>query len=845
VTSWSSCQLTLLIVLLPLKAMATLRFRSLDELTPADEARVGGKAWNCARLKHHGFPVPDALAIPADAADADLPAIDRDPWFDRWPPDEPFAVRSSGIGEDAPEQSFAGIHETYLNVGRASVIGAVAACRASAHSERARAYRRARGLPIQSNAAGVLIQRMIHPFAAGVAFTVDPLTGAAGEVVINSTSGFAAALVDGHIDPDEIRVRKSDNAILFCRAGAAADSAAVPRPSLSTSQAQELAVLLTRIERHYGAPQDVEWCHDGAQFWIVQSRPVTVAASAAGGEGTEWTRANLAEVLPELTSPQALGVFEQILNTAERRCMGRLMAPESVLGPMVKPFYGRLYFNLSQLRHVCLMGRTAPADMLRSLGHPGDIRPEDEQVRRPPVREWIACLPDFVRLLSRHVRAEALMRAHERTVAAYVANLSSVDPRTLRDDQLWAELLDWQRTGTEWLEIVLLFGGVLIFETALRTVCARVGAPFEHVLYSHLAAGEKSVSAQQAFDLVALARVARAEPRVSEWLQQPEGLRTALHGTAFLAAFDQFLDRYGHRGLYESDWALPRYAEDPGPILQALRLHLVGTDGRQADVDPALVSERTEAEAATVRMALESRMTGLRRWTLRPRARWLLARIKQYYVWREQCRSDMIRVLAIVRRWHLVLAQRFVERGWLDRREDYFLLRLEEISPAIEIHARATTLRDIVAVRSAEMDRYRRIQMPLLMHESELHHLIRTAGFGDRDDSDHELRGVPVSRGLVEGEVVVIDNPGDFARMKRGAILVTRATDPSWTPLFTLASGVIVEVGGVLSHASTVAREYGIPALANVRRATRRLRTGDRVLLNATEGFVRKLSSAH
>jgi len=256
------------------------------------------------------------------------------------------------------------------------------------------------------------------------------------------------------------------------------------------------------------------------------------------------------------------------------------------------------------------------------------------------------------------------------------------------------------------------------------------------------------------------------------------------------------------------------------------------------------VSERAEAEAATVRAALESRMTGLRRWTLRPRARWLLARIKQYYVWREQCRSDMIRVLAIVRRWHLVLAQRFVERGWLDRHEDYFLLRLEEISPALETHARATTLRDIVAVRSAEMDRYRRIQMPLLMHESELHHLIRSAGFGDRDDSDHELPGVPVSRGSVEGEVVVIDNPGDFARMKRGAILVTRATDPSWTPLFTLASGVIVEVGGVLSHASTVAREYGIPALANVRRATRRLRTGDRVLLNATEGFVRKLSSA-
>ena len=129
----------------------------------------------------------------------------------------------------------------------------------------------------------------------------------------------------------------------------------------------------------------------------------------------------------------------------------------------------------------------------------------------------------------------------------------------------------------------------------------------------------------------------------------------------------------------------------------------------------------------------------------------------------------------------------------------------------------------------------------MLMRESELPRLLRASGVTDRADDSGELRGVPVSRGTVEGAVVVITDPADFAQMKRGAILVTRATDPSWTPLFTLAAGVIVEVGGVLSHASTIAREYGIPALANVRHATKRLKTGDRVSLNATEGFVRIL----
>ena len=101
-----------------------------------------------------------------------------------------------------------------------------------------------------------------------------------------------------------------------------------------------------------------------------------------------------------------------------------------------------------------------------------------------------------------------------------------------------------------------------------------------------------------------------------------------------------------------------------------------------------------------------------------------------------------------------------------------------------------------------------------------------------------------MSGGSVEAEVVVVRDPGDFSRMKRGAILVAPATDPSWTPLFTLASGVIVEIGGVLSHASTIAREYGIPAIANVRHATRRLRTGERVRLDAIEGQIHRLPGA-
>src|SRR5262249_5098932 len=165
----------------------------------------------------------------------------------------------------------------------------------------------------------------------------------------------------------------------------------------------------------------------------------------------------------------------------------------------------------------------------------------------------------------------------------------------------------------------------------------------------------------------------------------------------------------------------------------------------------------------------------------------------------------------------------------------------EEVAAVIKGESAPDTLRPLAADRSAETTRNRSIQMPLLMHESELTDLIRISGVSSRSSDESHVSGHPVSGGCVEAEVVVVRAPSDFGQMKRGAFLFAPATDPSWTPLFTLASGVIVEFGGVLSHASTVAREYGIPALANVKHATKRFKTGERVRLDAIRGFVEKL----
>jgi pyruvate,water dikinase len=813
-------------------------FRTLDDITPTDQPRIGGKAYNCARLRRAGLPVPDGVVVPSDATDSDVRALPGHAWLASVPAGTRFAVRSSGLGEDSAGHSFAGIHDTQLNVDRDELVEAVLVCRRSAQSDQARAYRQARQLHDEAAHIGVLVQVMVPAVTSGVAFTVNPVTGA-DEIVINSAPGLGEALVSGRIAPDEYRVRKSDLSLLSATKVS------------DTSGTGELAGLVLRIERLYGAPQDVEWCHDGRQYWILQSRPVTTHAQVGSLKSEvrtpepEWTRANLAEVLPDQLSPQALHVFVDMLTVGERQFFGRLMAPDAELGPIVKAFHGRLYFNLDQLRRVTRTVGAAAADMLRSLGHPEQIRPEDEVAPWPPLRDVLPALPDLLRIGFNDLRAGRLLRRHEQRTEEILAELA-VDPASLSDRDIAETFRRWLAIAPAAMQVVFTMSAVQFREDFIRKACKAVGFSFDDLVYPQLAAGRRSVSTQQAVDLVALATSARHEAAARTYLLANDGtfadFRTALAGTAFLDRFDQFLATYGHRGQYESDWSIPRLHENPAPLLFAIREQL-----KSPPQNMKALAERQEAAAAAAWRKFEARLSLWQKWMLLPGVRSTVRRLKKQYVWREQVRSDLTRVVSRLRAWHLVLAGRFVERRWIDRRDDYFLLKLEEVMRATDDPGHGPGLRAIAAARAAELAAERDLQMPLLMRESELPQLLRLHRSAEAvalrltpPADGRVLTGLCVSPGSIEAEVVVMRDPREFAAMKRGAILVAPATDPSWTPLFTLASGVVVEVGGMLSHASTIAREYGLPALANVKDATRLLRTGDRVHLDASAGHLRR-----
>jgi len=315
----------------------------------------------------------------------------------------------------------------------------------------------------------------------------------------------------------------------------------------------------------------------------------------------------------------------------------------------------------------------------------------------------------------------------------------------------------------------------------VQSICEKVGFPSERLLDTQLAVGERSVSAQQGLELLALANQVRDEELAREYFLTAsdtfENYRESLRGTNFLMKFETFLQTYGHRGNFESDWSLPRYNEDPTSLLSVIRIHVHTPN----ILTPEEIRTRQDHEATEAWLEFEGKLTWWQRYMVVPRVRWALKRAKQMRLWRERNRFEQARIFSELRRWHLVLAERFAERGWIEKPVDYFFLELKEVGVVTADGNEAVRLKSIIAGRKGDYDTWRRLERPLLMRESELTALMRRATSTMPVSSVTQLRGLNISSGLVEGEVVVITGPNDFARMKQGAILVAPATNPAWT----------------------------------------------------------------
>jgi len=261
--------------------------RSLADLRAADAAEFGGKSASLGELIAAGIPVPPGFAASTAAELDEIAAAYRTLG------EPPVAVRSSAIGEDSAEATFAGLQDTYLWVeGADAVCDAVRDCRASLDNPEAVAYRKRMGIQGRP-AMGVTVQLMVDAAVSGVMFTCNPVTGDPSTVAVNASWGLGLAVVGGEVTPDEYRVSKVTGEVLhravgpkLIEYGPGGERSDVPKERqdvacLDEQRLGELVEVARRVERHFGSHQDVEWAIDrDGELYMLQSRPVTVLGRA-------------------------------------------------------------------------------------------------------------------------------------------------------------------------------------------------------------------------------------------------------------------------------------------------------------------------------------------------------------------------------------------------------------------------------------------------------------------------------------------------------------------------------------------------------------------------------------
>jgi len=810
---------------------------------------AGGKGAMLARLLQSGLPIPpgcvitpqaltdylnaqtSASPITAETADrilqhSKIPAVLQDELRTVLAqiPTSPhgWAVRSSAVAEDSATASFAGIFDSYLNVSDDGLWEAVRACWRSWWSDRAVAYRQRVADASAAPAMAVVVQHMVPAVSAGVAFTVDPMSHDPARMVIHAAPGLGDIVVSGAVEPEQYILTKTPEVQVVDTRLIHPDRP----PVLDVENVTRLGRLLQQIETLCEHPQDVEWTWDGEDIRIVQSRPITTLSAQAGGKPPDvWTNANLKDVIPGLISPLAWSLTQQEFEIAFREQYARVGYTWSTDRRVVRLFWGRAYFNISLLQHANyeLFG-APPALQVSQLGG-SDIQaftPPHPPSLRQRLR-WMRNNLTIVRFLNR-VRQQVPTRfaeVHQRWMQA-LQRIPHLDRTTLIDEMTTRQTLDHSflvlHLDVSW--------GMSGYFAMLRQLVAQHLPQAPPGLVSDLVTGMGDVhSAEHSYRLWELSRLARQSSTVMAFLQCRDwsAWPQALNGTPLAAPWREFLNTYGHRGLYEVDMANPRWREQPDYLFDVLASYAAIAQETPPFDPQAQAQRRQQAET----YALQNLPWWRRSWF-----RNNLRRAQEYSQLREHSKSHLVRLIDVGRQFALRAGELLAQDGVLEAQCDVFFLEREELIEALQSEIGAQTMQRRIEQRRRERQRYAALQPPeAIIGEQPV--------YDDRLPQDGPvLSGLPSSPGRVTGTARVLRSPQEGARLQAGDILVAPSTDPGWTPLFLLAAGLVMETGGYLSHGAIVAREYGIPAVINVSRATQRIADGATVTLDGGAGTV-------
>ena len=702
----------------------------------------------------------------------------------------------------------------------------------------------------------VIVQELIPAESSGVAFTVDPVSGRASRLVVEATFGLGEALVSGKVTPDRVLLARDGLQVveqlvakktieISLENGAIQERAIVPpkagSPCLDKESARRVGELALRAEKLAGCPQDVEWALAKGKVFLLQSRPITRLPTCSFDDRQIWSNLNSGEVLPDVTSPMTWSVIEflidKIFGEITRR-MGFDLTGHALIGRIA----GRGYFNLNTFAAIfrSLPGwKCADPDVLFG-GAPNNLKVQWSALSQedlPSVHvsriRLLLHLPGFLLWLFSHSTHRGLQFAAALRRKTKMLERHARPPLT--EESILDQLHSLFSNSALNAEAIAFGVGGLVYAPHLTTICRRWLGDVDGSLANRLLAGVGNMdSAEAGLALWRLASYAREHPDVVRLILAGGDfatIRGALlqlkNGPDFLTRWDSFMERHGHHTRGEVDVMNPRWRDTPDVVLEIVRGYLRS----EGQVDPVAAHRQRGRER---RLLVDQCRRQLRNPLKRSLFDFFLGAAQRAYACRENVKSEAVRMVALARHLLLLLGDSFQRLGILADAQDIFFLELSELEPV----RRGTANFDVRAAvesRRAEYQKNLRITPPAVVvgRFDPDNFLPDSVDFGAE-----VLTGLPVSPGIVAGSRAVILRSDTTEQVQPGEVLVAPFADPGWTPYFLQAAAIVMDRGGLLSHGSIIAREYGIPAVVNVGPATRIIRTGQMLHVDGTRGRV-------
>lgn len=756
-------------------------------------------------------PVPEYLEAALTRALAEFPA------------DTAWAVRSSATAEDLPRASFAGQQDTFLNVrGPRAIADHIRRCWASLFSERAVTYRIQHGFDHRKVHMAVVVQRMVSPRAAGIVFTADPITGDRTITSIEAVFGLGESLVSGQTNADRYKLRHTQ--ILNKTIARDTDTQVLTDPQILA-----LAQVARQIEHHFGCPQDIEWClADDHTFKIVQSRPITTLypIPQAGAPGHHvYISVGHQQMMTDAMKPLGLSIFQKtaagIMHAAGGRLFvdtARQLASPTGRDPLLK-MLGNAHPQLRDaLLSVLETGFVEPSAEPGPAGRAAAPTNTDNQPEDDP-----ALVTELID------RSEAALAELKHTIIKFSG----------------PALFDFIAEDTQRMKQTLFEPRSMAVIMAAMNAYAWINETMREWLGEKNAADTltqsvpHNITSQMGLDLMAVADAIRPWPAVVAHLQRTtrdnflNDLPELDGGPQARDAINAFLEKYGMRCAGEIDLTRPRWREKPSMLLLPLlgNIHNFGPGAGLQKFEQGLrdAQQRTHDLLAQILQLPDGQHRAVV-------AKRMIDRLRNLSGYREYPKYGLVSRYFVYKQALLREADQLVQTGVLRDREDVYHLTFDELHEVVRTRQLDEQL---LTDRKAEHELFKKLTPPLVITSDGE---VVTGAHSRTDAPAGALVGLAVSSGVVEGRArVILDMAA--ADLEPGDILVTTFTDPSWTPLFVTIKALVTEVGGLMTHGAVIAREYGLPAVVGVTHATTKIRDGQRVRVNGTDGYVEILMS--